>query len=54
MTKTRANKGIYEVRFDDQACVWEAFRFECGQYVWIGAFDTVQEANEAAHKDEWS
>jgi hypothetical protein len=53
MTKTRSAKGNYEVCYDDTAGVWEAYRVERGQWIWIGAFDTVQEANEATHKDEW-
>lgn len=49
--KTRNN---YEVIWDGSARVWEAYRLENGAMVWIGAYDTVQEANQACHKDEWS
>jgi hypothetical protein len=48
--KTRNN---YDVIFDSSAQVWEAYRLENGEMVWIGAYDTVQEANHACHKDEW-
>lgn len=48
--KTRNN---YEVVWDGSARVWEAYRLENGAMIWIGAYDTVQEANQACHKDEW-
>jgi hypothetical protein len=52
--KVHTTKRAYEVMFDESAGVWEAYRLKSGVLIWLGAFDTVQEANDACHKDEWA
>jgi hypothetical protein len=43
----------YTVVWNDTARVWEAYRLDGGRLVWIGAYDTIPEANHACHRDEW-
>lgn len=52
-TLPTTHRPAYEVLFDHQAGVWEAYRIEHGRWTWLGAFDSVQMANHAAHKDQW-
>ena len=49
MTKTAAAAG-YEVCWDDSAAVWEAYKVDGDQWIWIGSFETRAEAIAATHK----